>query len=80
MAQGIEIHMFADILRTTLLTGAVALIILHNHPSGECSPSPADKKIVQQTKEACKLFRIKLLDSIIIGKNRYYSAADEEEI
>ena len=39
-----------------------------------------DKKTVQQIKEACELFRIRLLDSIIVGKNRYYSAADEGEI
>lgn len=70
----------ADILRTTLLTGAVALIILHNHPSGESKPSLVDKKTVQQIKEVCELFRIKLLDSIIIGKNKYYSAADKGEI
>ena len=39
-----------------------------------------DKKTVQQIKEACELFRIRLLDSIIVGKNRYYCAADKREI
>jgi len=39
-----------------------------------------DKKTVQQTKEACEPFRIRLFDSIIGGKNRYYSAADKGKI
>ena len=70
----------ADILRTALLTGAVALVIIHNHPSGRSDPSQADKKITGQIKEACKLFTIKLFDFIIIGKNEYYSMSDAYEI
>ena len=70
----------ADILRTTLLTGAVAIVILHNHPSGDPKPSAEDKKVVQELKQACGLLHIKLFDSIIIGKDKYYSAADESEL
>lgn len=70
----------ADILRTTLLTGATSLIVLHNHPSGSPDPSAEDKKALQRIKEACELFQIQLRDSIIIGKDKYYSAADEGEI
>ena len=70
----------ADILRTALLTGAVGLIILHNHPSGEAKPSPTDKEVLEQLKQACNLFKLKLFDSIIIGEGKYYSAADEGEI
>lgn len=70
----------ADILRTTLLTGAVSLVILHNHPSGDPKPSPSDKGITKTVKKACKLFQVKLFDSMIVGKDRYYSAADESEL
>ena len=70
----------ADILRTTLLTGATGIVILHNHPSGEAKPSPDDKKMLQELKRACKLFQILLLDSLIISKDKYYSAADAGEL
>ena len=70
----------ADIIRTTLLTGAVGLILVHNHPSGNPTPSPEDKNAIKQVKEACQLFHLKLFDSIIIGKGSYYSVADEKEI
>lgn len=70
----------ADILRTALLTGATSLIVLHNHPSGDPTPSPEDKKMVQQVKQACDLLQFKLFDSIIIGKDKYFSAADEGQL
>lgn len=70
----------ADILRTTLLTGAVSLVIIHNHPSGDPTPSPSDKGTTKAVKQACELFQVKLFDSIIVGKDRYYSAADESEL
>jgi len=65
------------ILRTTLLTGAVGLIVIHNHPSGDPRPSPHDKEAITNIKSACKIFQLQLFDSIIIGKDRYYSVADQ---
>lgn len=70
----------ADILRTTLLTGATSLILVHNHPSGDPKPSPEDKKVIGKLKEACELFQIKLFDAIIIGAGKYYSAADTGDL
>lgn len=70
----------ADILRTTLLTGAVGLIVIHNHPSGDPRPSPSDKEAITNIKTACKIFQLQLFDSIIIGKHKYYSAADAGEL
>lgn len=70
----------ADILRTTLLTGSTSLILVHNHPSGDPKPSPEDKEATGKLKEACKFFQIKLLDSIIIGKGTYYSAANAGDL
>lgn len=70
----------ADILRTALLTGAVSLVLLHNHPSGEVNPSPADQESVKLVKVACHIFHIHLFDWIIVGKNEFYSAADAGEL
>lgn len=70
----------ADILRTALLTGAVSLVLLHNHPSGEVNPSSADQESMKLVKVACHIFHIHLFDWIIVGKNEFYSAADAGEL
>ncbi|MGH9858207.1 MAG: RadC family protein [Acidobacteriota bacterium] len=55
---------------------AAAIILLHNHPSGDPAPSPEDKKVTRQIAEAGNLLGIPLLDHIIIGNGRYYSFKD----
>ena len=52
---------------------AAAIIIVHNHPSGDPQPSAPDISWTLQTKEAAWLFNIKVLDHLIIAKNGYYS-------
>ena len=63
------------IIQAALLTNSVALILVHNHPSGNMKPSEADKKITSKLKSACELLEISLLDHLIIYKNDYYSFA-----
>jgi DNA repair protein RadC len=55
---------------------ASGIIICHNHPSGNLSPSEADSKITQKIKEAGNLLDIQLLDHLIISDKDYYSFAD----
>jgi DNA repair protein RadC len=57
-----------------------AIILAHNHPSGNLKPSDQDLKLTQQIKECGKLFEIQVLDHIIVAKNNYYSFADEGNI
>lgn len=56
---------------------ASSIALVHNHPSGNLSPSDADKKITKKVKEASEYFDIKLLDHIIITNKYYFSFADE---
>ena len=70
----------ADILRSTLLTGASGIICIHNHPSGKLEPSTDDKSTTLSIKQACKIFDIRLLDHIIIGHNNYYSFTDNGDL
>ena len=51
--------------------------MVHNHPSGTLTPSDADKNVTRKLKNAGDLIDIKLLDSIIITRESYYSFADE---
>ena len=57
---------------------AKAVVIAHNHPSGNLTPSNADIQVSKELRDALKLFKIILLDSIIITKDNYKSLADEE--
>lgn len=54
-----------------------AIILAHNHPSGNLSPSGADIDVTKKLIEAGKLLDIKVLDHIIVGVNEYSSLADE---
>jgi DNA repair protein RadC len=55
---------------------ASGIIVCHNHPSGNLSPSESDNKITQKIKEAGNLLDIQLLDHLIISDKDYYSFAD----
>lgn len=56
---------------------ASALILAHNHPSGQLKPSQADHQITKKLKEAGNALDIPVLDHLIIGDGNYYSFADE---
>lgn len=66
----------AVLFRNVLMFGATSIIICHNHPSGALRASPEDKHITKEIKECAELFKIKLHDHIILGKNEYLSMAD----
>ena len=65
------------IFKTALEHLATALILVHNHPSGQLNPSGADKDITQKIKLAGNSLDIKLLDHLIITQNDYFSFADD---
>lgn len=65
------------VLRDALLSLATGIILVHNHPSGNLTPSNTDKQLTQKVKEAGKLMEIKLLDHLIITENDYYSFMDD---
>lgn len=59
---------------------AAAIILSHNHPSGDPEPSGDDIKITKQLIEVSKIMNIEILDHIIIGKDKYISLKDEKLI
>ena len=66
-----------EIMKSAIKYNAVALIFVHNHPSGSPEPSLSDKEITKDLIAASNTMQIKVLDHIIIGDNRYFSFADE---
>jgi DNA repair protein RadC len=62
-----------EVFRQALLAGAPALILYHNHPSGDPTPSREDIQITRQLVEAGQLLGIKVLDHLIVGAEGYAS-------
>ena len=66
------------ILQKALESGAVGLILAHNHPSGNLRPSKADTQITRKTRKAAAMMDIRLLDHLIVHGAEYFSFADEQ--
>lgn len=66
-----------EIILNAVGCGAAAIILVHNHPSGEPAPSTEDKQITHKIIEACRYVDIQVLDHLIIGHDSYFSFADE---
>lgn len=62
-----------EIFIRALLVGAVQIILCHNHPSGDATPSGNDIAITKQIKEAGKLININLTDHVIVAGDTYFS-------
>jgi len=60
-----------------LKAGATGLILSHNHPSGNLTPSHADIELTKKIKEGGRLLEIQLLDHLILTSESYFSFADE---
>jgi DNA repair protein RadC len=65
------------IFATALKAKAASLILAHNHPSGNLTPSPQDKDLTRKLKEGGKLLDIAVLDHLIVTPRTYLSFADE---
>jgi len=65
------------IFKIALEFGAVALVLVHNHPSGKLSPSQADKQTTLNIGSAGETLTIRVLDHVIVTEKNYFSFADE---
>lgn len=65
------------LMKRALEEKATAMIISHNHPSGNCRPSPQDKILTQKIKSAAELLDINVLDHVIVSDEGYYSFAED---
>jgi len=62
-----------ELFRDAVRRQAVAVIVLHNHPSGDPTPSPEDVRLTEQLVQAGKLLDIDVVDHLVIGQQRYVS-------
>jgi len=68
------------IFQVALKVCATSIICLHNHPSGNLTPSDADLSITRKIKDAGKILEISLLDHLIITSESFYSFADNGDL
>ena len=66
-----------EVFRGALLANACSIICIHNHPSGDCTPSACDNEITKELVKAGGILQVRLLDHVILGNDRYYSYGDE---
>lgn len=67
-----------EVVKAGLRYNAAAIIIAHNHPSGLCAPSAADRAMTKRIEQACELVDIRFVDHIIVGKGDYFSFQAEK--
>lgn len=65
-----------EVFRRAVAESASAVVFVHNHPSGNWDPSPQDRTLTQRLCEAGRLMGIRVLDHLIIGRDGYYSFAE----
>jgi DNA repair protein RadC len=62
-----------EMFRAAIIGAAYCIVLLHNHPSGDPSPSQADMRLTRRIVEAGDLLQIKVLDHVIVGHQQHYS-------
>ncbi|GAC1336006.1 MAG: DNA repair protein RadC [Chloroflexota bacterium] len=63
----------AEVFRDAVRENCAAIVIVHNHPSGDPTPSPEDVRVTRELVSAGRLLDIDVLDHLVIGRNRYVS-------
>lgn len=66
-----------ELIKKVLAHNAAAVIFAHNHPSGDCLPSHADKQLTQQLKNALMQIHVKVLDHLVVGANEVLSFVEQ---
>ena len=66
----------SDVIRPAIVKAAASIVVLHNHPSGDPTPSPEDRTLTERIGQAATLMGIRLLDHVIVSHSAYYSFSD----
>ena len=71
---------FKEIAQTAILANACGCILVHNHPSGNLTPSDSDESITKQAGKVLKLIDVTLLDHVIVSEEGHYSFIQNNHI
>ena len=67
----------AEVFRPAIRDNSVAIIVVHNHPSGDPTPSPEDVAITEQLRDSGDLLGVEVLDHVILGAHRHVSLKEQ---
>lgn len=70
----------AEVLKIALLSNAASFVLVHNHPSGDPSPSPEDIRITDRVGASAAIVGVHMNDHVIIGDGYFYSFSEEGEL
>jgi DNA repair protein RadC len=62
-----------EVFRAAVIAGAAAIVLMHNHPSGDATPSEADIKVTRDLIRAGNVLKVEVLDHVIMGMHRHCS-------
>ena len=68
----------AEVLRAAVIENAPSIVVSHNHPSGDPTPSPEDVSVTRDLVAAGKLLDIEVMDHVVIGKGRFVSLKEKK--
>src|SRR2546430_11370306 len=66
-----------EVFKPAILESAASIILLHNHPSGDPTPSREDLRLTRQLVQAARLMDLRIHDHVVIGRGRYVSLAEK---
>lgn len=69
-----------EVFKQAIRKNAHAIILVHNHPSGDPEPSDEDHQITETMTKAGKLLGIPVLDHVVVGDKKYFSFSEEGKI
>jgi len=66
-----------EVFGPAVALAATCVVVAHNHPSGDPTPSEQDRAVTERLRQAGELLGVPVLDHVVVGETRYYSFADE---
>lgn len=66
-----------EVFGPSLQLAAQSVVVVHNHPSGDPTPSGEDRTVTERLRQAGQLLGVELLDHVVLGSERYYTFAEE---
>lgn len=69
-----------EVAKRALMANSAKIIVAHNHPSGDCTPSANDEQVHDLLKECLAMVEVEILDSLVIGESNYYSLAAKQKM